>query len=105
MSNPQYPPPATGGGNGTLILVLGILSLIPCLNILGPVAWIMGNNAMATADPAVQGQVNAGRICGIIGTVFLILGVIYYIFFGAAMMRALHSASPTSMLATPFLWL
>jgi hypothetical protein len=62
--------------NGTLILVLGILSLV-CLPILGPVAWIMGNNAInAGVDESQRGTVNAGRICGIIGTVFMVLSIV-----------------------------
>ena len=73
--------------NGTLILVLGILSLI-CLPILGPVAWILGNNAInAGVDESQRGTINAGRICGIIGTVFMVIGVIYWIFVGSAVVR------------------
>jgi hypothetical protein len=69
---------------GTLILILGILSLI-CIQILGPVAWIMGNRALAEIDanPAMytnRSTVNAGRICGIIGTVLLVLSIIWVIF-------------------------
>ena len=69
--------------NGTLILVLGILSIVfGCFGIiLGPAAWILGNNALkgGMVDPSQLGQINAGRICGIIGTVIGILGVIYLI--------------------------
>ncbi len=66
--------------NATLILVLGILSIV-CIPILGPVAWILGNNALksGTVPPAQMGQVNAGRICGIIGSVFIVIGIIYWI--------------------------
>lgn len=39
----------SGSTNATLILVLGILSIV-CLPILGPVAWIMGNNALKELD-------------------------------------------------------
>ena len=109
MSNPQYPPPTTGtsSGNGTLILVLGILSLIGC-SILGPVAWVMGNNALPTASPDQQGQVNAGRICGIIGTVFLILGIIWMFTGGLAVINAMRHGTPPmtpTTPTTPFLWL
>lgn len=86
------PPPTMGQGygmaapsvNGTLILVLGILS-IPCFQILGPIAWILGNNALKTldqypyADQSQRGTVVAGRITGIIGTVFLAFWVILII--------------------------
>lgn len=68
--------------NATIILVLGILSLI-CCGLLGPVAWIMGNNALRDIDaglgnPNDRGLVVAGRILGIIGTVLMILGIIAY---------------------------
>jgi uncharacterized membrane protein YjgN (DUF898 family) len=74
----------SGSYNATLILVLGILSIV-CLPILGPVAWIMGNNALKELDqgfgnPSSRGLVVAGRILGIIGTVLLILSCIYVIF-------------------------
>jgi hypothetical protein len=68
---------------GTLILILGILSIV-CVQLLGPVAWIMGNTAMREIDAnpgacSNRGTVNAGRICGIIGTIFLVLGVITWV--------------------------
>lgn len=71
----------SGGSNATLILVLGILSIL-CIPFLGPVAWIMGNNALKELDqgfgnPNDRGLVIAGRILGIIGTVLLILSVIF----------------------------
>jgi hypothetical protein len=66
---------------GTTVLVLGILSLVIC-GFLGPVAWIMGNNALAEIDrnPAAyanRSTVNAGRICGIVATVLLALGILF----------------------------
>ena len=65
---------------GTLILVLGILSLVICAP-LGIFAWIMGNGdiremAAGTMDPSGRDTTNAGRICGIIGTVLLALSVL-----------------------------
>lgn len=88
------PPPAygaSGGGygapqphpQGTTILVLGILSIVCCAP-LGPVAWYMGNKAgkEVNANPTAysNGQsITIGKILGIIGTVLLILGAIYWI--------------------------
>ena len=65
---------------GTLILVLGILSLIICQP-LGIAAWLMGRSdlkqiADGTMDPAGKDLTNIGRILGIIATVLLILGVL-----------------------------
>ncbi|MFA6562290.1 MAG: DUF4190 domain-containing protein [Verrucomicrobiia bacterium] len=64
----------------TLILVLGILSLVLCAP-LGIAAWIMGNGDLkemdaGTMDPSGRSNTTAGRICGIIGTVLLIIGVV-----------------------------
>lgn len=65
---------------GTLILVLGILSLIVC-QILGIVPWVMANNdlkAMGAGqmDPSGRDLTTAGKICGIIALVLLIAGLI-----------------------------
>lgn len=98
MSMPPPPPPGYSPGyqpygqpagadhpNGTTILVLGILSLVVC-GLLGPVAWVMGNNAIKEMDaqPGLafrnRGNVTAGRICGIIGSVFLVLSVLVVVF-------------------------
>ena len=88
--SPYSQPPQNS--NATLILVLGILSIV-CLPILGPGAWGLGNNALSsgTVDPTQLGQVNAGRICGMVGTGLLVLGVIYWIvIFGIVGTSALH---------------
>lgn len=83
---------------GTLILVFGIVSIAAC-HIFGPIAWVMGNNDMRAIregrmDPEGEGLTNAGRICGIIGTVMLILGLCvgacYGAFFLSWMARAPH---------------
>lgn len=66
---------------GTLILVLGILS-IPCCGLFtGIPAVIMGRNALQEIDSSGaqysnRGLINAGYICGIIGTVLSIVGLI-----------------------------
>ncbi len=67
---------------GSTYLVLGILSLVVC-PFLGPVAWSMSNNALSvldryersSGDVSQRGLVEAGRICGMIGTGFLALGL------------------------------
>ncbi|MFC4120339.1 DUF4190 domain-containing protein [Nonomuraea zeae] len=82
MSYPHYgpsaygPPPQTHP-NGTTILVLGILSLVVC-TFIGPFAWVMGNTALREIDESGyyydnRSAVQAGRICGIISSVMLIL--------------------------------
>ena len=52
---------------GTLILVLGILSLVGCGIFTGIPAWIMGNNDMkeiraGTMDPAGEQMTNIGKL-------------------------------------------
>ena len=72
------PPPTHGaapGGlephRGTLILVLGILSLVLCSFFTGIPAWIMGKGDLAKIkdgmmDPEGEGTTKAGMICGMI---------------------------------------
>lgn len=62
-------------------MVFGILSLVLCAP-LGIAAWIMGNGDLkqmdaGTMDPSGRSNTSAGRICGIIGTVLLIIGVVF----------------------------
>jgi hypothetical protein len=57
--------------------------------LLAPVAWVMGNGAIAEIDrdPAAytnRGVVQAGRICGIVATAILALTVIAVIVLVAA---------------------
>jgi hypothetical protein len=65
---------------GTLILVLGILSLVCCF-ICGIIAWVMGNNdlkqmAAGKMDPSGEGMTKAGKICGIVGIAIQIVGIV-----------------------------
>lgn len=82
----QFPPPIQPGPirfqkphRGSTILVLGILSIVLC-QILGIFAWVMGNADLremdaGTMDTAGRESTNAGKICGIVGTGLLALGV------------------------------
>jgi hypothetical protein len=70
---------------GTLILVLGILSLIVCAP-LGIVAWVMGNGDLkeidaGLMDPEGRSLTQAGKICGLIATILLALSVVASILF------------------------
>lgn len=76
----MYPVPARGG----TILVLGILSLVVC-GILGPIAWSMGNEELrrierGEVDPSTRGNVTAGRICGMIASILIIIAVAFFMF-------------------------
>jgi hypothetical protein len=66
---------------GTLILVFGILGLVGVCAPLGIVAWILGSGDLkqmdaGAMDPSGRSLTNAGRICGIIATVLLALGIL-----------------------------
>jgi hypothetical protein len=79
---------------GTTILVLGILSLVVC-GLIGPFAWVMGNNAIAEIDanPSAytnRGTVQAGRICGIVASGVLIVTALVILF--AVVVAAASSA-------------
>lgn len=66
---------------GATVLVLGILgvTILP----LGPVAWAMSRRALREADAspvpvANRSSLQAGLVLGIIGTVFLVLGALWF---------------------------
>ncbi len=65
---------------GTTILVLGILGIVLC-QICGIIAWVMANKDLAEMaagrmDISGEGTTKAGKVCGIISVVLLIVGVI-----------------------------
>jgi hypothetical protein len=109
-STPPTPPPGSGDGGyaappgyaalppmggiggpvdhpkGMTILILGIL-WVTCCTPLGIVAFVMGNNALKEIDaqPGRYGNrqiVQLGRILGIIGMVFLVIFIIWFLLLG-----------------------
>jgi uncharacterized protein YacL len=85
-TNPQIPVP-----NATVVLVLGIISIIGCCFygiglVFAIVALVLASNAVKqyNEEPARYQQssynnMNAGKICAIIGLILSILIAIYYI--------------------------
>ena len=66
---------------GALVLALGIIGIAVCF-ISGIIAWLMGRNDLRAMDagemdPAGRGLTNAGRICGMIGTIW---GCLWFFF-------------------------
>jgi hypothetical protein len=67
----------------TTSLVLGILSVVVC-GVLGPFAWSIGKRTVNEIDASGgrlggRGSAQAGYVLGIVGTVFLALGVLYLV--------------------------
>jgi hypothetical protein len=67
---------------GSTILILGILSLFIAGPILGPIAWVMGNNDLAEMhagimDPEGESNTNTGRILGMIATILSIVALCF----------------------------
>lgn len=76
---------------GTLVLVLGILGIVSCFP-LGIAAWVMGKRDLkemdaGTMDASGRGNTNAGRICGMIGT--LLAGIVILLVIVGMILRVL----------------
>ena len=61
---------------------IGILGLIVCAP-LGIAAWVMGSGDLkqmdaGAMDPSGRGNTQAGKICGIIGTILMVIGIIVF---------------------------
>ena len=80
-----------------MILIFGILGLVGICWPLGIVAWVMGNGDLkemdaGAMDPSGRSMTNAGRICGMIGTILLIILVVVLIaLFGLGLTGAITS--------------
>jgi len=88
---------------GTLILVLGILSIVCCF-ICGIIAWVLANGDLkemtaGKMDPSGRGLTNAGKICGIVGIVvqivFFVLCVLWLL--GVCFITITHTSQTSSI--------
>lgn len=85
----------------TTSLILGILGIV-CCQICAPIAWYIGNKELmairaGTSPAGGEGIAKAGKITGIIGTILLILSLIWIFFFGGmAMIQAWSAAREAS---------
>jgi predicted Zn finger-like uncharacterized protein len=90
-SSPRDRPPRrryAQAHRGPMIMILGILALVPIHGmaltlILGPIAWILGNNDLkemkaGRMDPEGESQTNTGRICGMIATILGLVGLLIF---------------------------
>ena len=68
---------------GAVVLVLGILGIVVCF-ICGIIAWVMGNNDLrqmnaGAMDPSGRGLTQAGKICGMISCILVIIGFVIWL--------------------------
>jgi hypothetical protein len=94
---PAYGAFAPDHPQATLVLILGILGLVLC-QVISPFAWVMGNRVIKEIDASggtVGGRssANAGRICGIIGTV--LFGAVLLFAGGLVVVAILGAAAST----------
>src|SRR5438874_1424687 len=89
-------------GRGTMILVLGIVSIV-CCPLVGPLAWIWGKQDLAKirgneiAAEAEQ-MTKIGMILGIVGTVLLVLNVLIGCVWGIILALAAMAGSKKAAL-------
>jgi hypothetical protein len=107
MITPNYNQPANLP-NATAVLVLGIISIVGafCYGIVGVICGIIGlvlankDRRLYHSAPELYAQAsfstsNAGRVCSIIGlilgSIFLLIIILYFIFFGSLIMEAIRN--------------
>lgn len=83
MNAPQPFDPQPQASGAAPALVLGILSIVLC-PLCGPFAWALGRRAEQEARSSGghmggAGIATAGKILGMIGTVFLVLAVLFLV--------------------------
>lgn len=86
MSEPISGAAPASSNRPTIALVLGILGVV-CCGLVAPVAWFMGSAELkairaGSAPAAGEGLAKAGMILGIIGTVLLLVGLLWIFFAG-----------------------
>lgn len=80
---------------GVMVLVLGILGIVVCF-ICGIIAWVMGKSDLqemdaGIMDPSGRGLTQAGKICGMISVILVIVG------FGIWLLMALFIGAGAAM--------
>jgi hypothetical protein len=85
VANPA--PQQAASTQAVLALVVGILSLVTCCGLPGPLAWYLGYQETKAireglSPAAGQGFAQAGMILGIIASIFLTMGVFWIFFMG-----------------------
>jgi hypothetical protein len=97
--------PAAKPVNGTLLLAMGAFGIM-CCHILGPVTWIMANNALNVlnyggGDESQRQHVEAARVLGMIATALIGLALVGGVIgFFWAIFEAINSPSPSASVST-----
>jgi hypothetical protein len=90
MRNPSAQPDEASGyvapHRGSTVLTLGILGVVGVCFICGIIAWVMGNEDLRAMregrmDRAGEPMTSAGRICGMISTILLIVALVIGLIF------------------------
>ena len=91
MSTPTIPPAIPGAipqqsSKATLAVVLGVLGII-CCGLLAPAAWYLASEELKAINAGRLSEANRGmaqvaKILGIIGTILLVIGLLWVVFFG-----------------------
>jgi hypothetical protein len=86
MNIPYTQPTPTASSQATTALILGIVSIV-CCQLLGPVAWFLGNQELKAiregrSPAAGEGLAKAGWILGIISSIILAFSLLWVLFFG-----------------------
>ncbi len=77
---------AQQSSKATIAVVVGVLGIV-CCGLLAPVAWYLANEEIKAIDAGRLSEANRGmaqvaKILGIIGSVLLVLGLLWVLFFG-----------------------
>jgi len=94
MSTP-LPPVIPGAvpqqsSKATMAVVFGVLGIV-CCGLLAPVAWYLASDELKAIDAGRLPETNRGmaqvaKILGIIGSILLVIGLLWIIFFGGMTM-------------------
>lgn len=89
---PPAIPSAAGqqSSKATMAVVFGVLGIV-CCGLLAPVAWYLATEELKGIDAGRLSEANRGmaqvaKILGIIGSILLVLGLLWIIFFGGMTM-------------------
>ena len=86
VANPPQPQSQSSSTQAVTSLVLGILGVV-CCGLLAPIAWYLGSQEQKAiregrSPAAGEGLAKAAVVLGIIGTILLVLSVLWIFFMG-----------------------